>query len=112
MPQLVLFSLLAFGLSLLLVPLCRMAARRYGFVAKPRADRWHGRPTALMGGVAIAVTVLALHAGLIGLTPAPALLLAAAAMFAIGFVDDVVSLRPATKLVFEIGVASFLVFFN
>ena len=112
MPQLVLAALLAFGLSLLLVPLCRMAARRYGFVARPRADRWHGRPTALMGGVAIATTVLALHTAVIGVTPLPALLLAGAAMFAIGFVDDVVSLRPATKLVFEIGVASFLVFFN
>ena len=33
-------------------------------------------------------------------------------MFAIGLVDDLVSLRPATKLVFEIAVASFLVFFN
>ncbi len=112
MLQIVPVALLAFGLSLLLVPLCRLAARRYGFVAKPRADRWHGRPTALMGGVAIATTVLALHVAVIGVTPLSVLLLAATAMFAIGFVDDVVSLRPATKLVFEIGVASFLVFFD
>jgi len=81
-------------------------------VAKPRADRWHGRPTALLGGVAIAVTVLGLHAAVIGVTALPVLLVAGASMFAIGLLDDIVSLRPTTKLVFEIAVASFLVFFN
>ena len=29
----------------------RAAARRYGFVAKPKSDRWHKRPTAMLGGV-------------------------------------------------------------
>jgi len=112
MPNLILYSLLAFGLSLLLVPLCGMAARRYGFVARPRADRWHGKPTALMGGVAIATSVLALHVAFIGIHGLPILLIAASAMFLIGLVDDIVSLRPVTKLVLEIAVASFLVFFN
>lgn len=106
------YILIAFGLSALLVPACRYGARRFGFVARPRADRWHERPTALMGGVAIAVTVLGLHVATIGFTGLPVLLVAAAAMFAIGLVDDIVSLRPTTKLVFEIAVASFLVFFN
>ena len=106
------YALLAFGLSLVLVPLCRYVARRLGFVATPRADRWHGRPTALLGGVAIAATVLGLHVTFLGLTGLPVLLGAATAMFAIGLVDDLVSLRPATKLVFEIAVASFLVFFG
>ena len=105
-------ALLAFGLSLVLVPACRAMARRLGFVARPRADRWHGRPTALLGGVAIALTVIGLHLVFIGVHGLPVLLVAATAMFAIGLVDDVVSLRPVTKLVFEIAVASFLVFFN
>ena len=43
---------------------------------------------------------------------APVLLIGAAAMFLIGLVDDIASLKPVTKLVFEIAVASFLVFFN
>ena len=41
----------AFATALALVPICRLVARRYGLVATPRADRWHGRPTALLGGV-------------------------------------------------------------
>src|SRR3954471_10759638 len=110
MLQYVAQAALGFLLSLALVPLCRMAATRFGYVAKPRADRWHGRPTALLGGVAIATTVLGLHAAVIGVTGAPVLLVGAAAMFAVGLVDDLVSLRPVTKLVFEIAVASFFVF--
>jgi UDP-GlcNAc:undecaprenyl-phosphate GlcNAc-1-phosphate transferase len=102
----------AFVVSAVLVFVCRAVARRYGFVAAPRADRWHGRPTALLGGVGIAVTVLGLHAFFLGITTLPILLVAAASMFAIGLVDDIVSLKPVTKLVFEIAVATFLAFFN
>jgi UDP-GlcNAc:undecaprenyl-phosphate GlcNAc-1-phosphate transferase len=112
MPALALYAGIAFAVSTVLVLLCRTFARRYGFVAAPRADRWHGRPTALLGGVGIATTVLGLHLIVIGVSTIPVLLVGAAAMFAIGLIDDVVSLKPATKLVFEIAVASFLVFFN
>ncbi len=107
-----LYASLAFGVSLGLVPICRVVARKYGFVASPRADRWHGRPTAFLGGVAIAASVLSMHLVVIGVRGAPVLFVAAAAIFLIGLVDDLVSLKPVTKLVFEIGVASFLVFFN
>src|SRR5437764_306394 len=47
----------AFALSIALVPVCRHLAFRFGCVADPRADRWHGRPTALLGGVAISVSL-------------------------------------------------------
>jgi UDP-GlcNAc:undecaprenyl-phosphate GlcNAc-1-phosphate transferase len=110
--QLLLFWALAFVCSVVLVPLCRSLARKHGFVATPRADRWHGRPTALLGGVAIAATVLVLHVVLIGVAGAPVLLVGTAAMFGIGLIDDLVSLRPVSKLVCEIAVASFFVFFN
>ena len=50
--------LLAFAAALVLVPLCRLCALRLGFVAKPREDRWHTRPIALLGGVAIGMSVL------------------------------------------------------
>jgi UDP-GlcNAc:undecaprenyl-phosphate GlcNAc-1-phosphate transferase len=36
-----------------LTPLVRAFARRYGFVAVPKTDRWHKKPTAMLGGVAI-----------------------------------------------------------
>ena len=40
----------AFLVSLALVPVARHLARRYGYVAKPKKERWHKRPTPLMGG--------------------------------------------------------------
>ena len=49
--------LFAFGLSLGLVPVARLLATRSGYIAAQRADRWHQRPVALFGGVAIGLTV-------------------------------------------------------
>src|SRR5581483_1914528 len=42
-----------------LTPLVRMAARRFGFVAKPKIDRWHKKPTAMMGGLATGIAAIA-----------------------------------------------------
>lgn len=104
-------ALAAFVLSLALVPVCRALARRFGYTAKPRDDRWHRRPTALLGGVAIAITVLGLH-GLSGWRDTPVLLAGAALMFGVGLVDDLVSLKPSSKLIAEIVVAAGFVFFG
>ena len=49
----------AFVACLLLTPLVRGLSRRYGAVAQPRRDRWHQTPTALLGGIAIFVSVTA-----------------------------------------------------
>ena len=46
-------AVISFALALGLTFAVRELARRYGFVAKPKSDRWHKRPTAMMGGVAI-----------------------------------------------------------
>ena len=51
MIQLAAYALVAFATSVVLVRLCRSVAHRFGYVAVPRADRWHARPTALLGGV-------------------------------------------------------------
>lgn len=112
MLQLAAYALLSFGMSLALVPVCRYVAIWFGIVAKPRADRWHGKPTAMLGGAAIAITVLSLHALLIGVSTLPVLLVGGSVMFLIGLLDDVTSLKPTTKLVFVIAVASFFVFFR
>lgn len=52
--------LAAVAASAALVPLCRRFALGRGYVAHPREDRWHREPTALLGGVAIALATLAL----------------------------------------------------
>src|SRR5262245_59436920 len=99
-------------LSLALVPLCRMLALRRGFVARPRQDRWNRRPVALFGGVGIAVALFACAAAFGVVVEQPVLIATAAAMFAVGFTDDVLNLKPATKLIAQIALASALLFFN
>src|SRR5438128_4268960 len=103
---------LAFGLSLALVPLARRISIRLGYVARPREDRWHRRPVALFGGVAIAVVLFVCAAIFWLVTSIPVLIGAAALMFGTGFVDDVLSLKPSTKLVAQIALASVLLFFD
>ncbi|MBW3598718.1 MAG: hypothetical protein KY475_15770, partial [Planctomycetes bacterium] len=48
----------AFALSAGLTPVVRASARACGAIAKPKADRWHKKPTALLGGIAIFVAVV------------------------------------------------------
>ena len=112
MSQLVSFYCIALVASLALTPLCRLVAHRFGFVAKPSEERWHKRPTAMFGGVAIAVTTLCL-----GLALAPdarlwQLLGCGLVIAAFGLADDVLSLKPSTKLIVQITVASALLFFG
>jgi len=103
---------LALMLSLVFVPVAGMIARRIGFVAKPRPDRWHQKPVAMFGGAAIAaslfISVLIFHIH----KDVAVLAATAAAMCLIGLVDDVVSLKPATKLIAQIAGASVLLFFD
>jgi len=104
--------LLALVLSLGLVPVCRLLALRLGRVAQPRADRWHQSPVALLGGVAISVSLLAGAAVFGVLGDAPVLVICAALMFLVGLVDDLIRLKPATKLIAQIALGSALLFFE
>jgi UDP-GlcNAc:undecaprenyl-phosphate GlcNAc-1-phosphate transferase len=79
-------------------------------VAKPRQDRWHQKPTPLLGGVAIYVATLLvvlnfvhLDARLIGLVAGGTLL------FMTGLIDDWRHLRPHTKLIVQIIAACVLI---
>jgi UDP-GlcNAc:undecaprenyl-phosphate GlcNAc-1-phosphate transferase len=103
---------LALAASAALVPVCRTIATRKGFVARPHKDRWNSRPTALFGGVAIAVTVmgLALAGGDLRQLALP--LIGGFLIFIVGVADDVLSLKPTTKLIAEIAVAAMFVFFG
>jgi UDP-GlcNAc:undecaprenyl-phosphate/decaprenyl-phosphate GlcNAc-1-phosphate transferase len=112
MVELATLTLAAFLLSAGLVPVCRAVAVRFGYTATPRDDRWHQRPTALLGGVAIAVSVLGLHLTVQGPGALPVLAVGATLIFLIGLVDDLVVLKPYAKLAGEIAVASLVVFFG
>jgi UDP-GlcNAc:undecaprenyl-phosphate/decaprenyl-phosphate GlcNAc-1-phosphate transferase len=104
--------LAALGLSAVLTPACRAAARRLGFVATPRLDRWGGRPTALLGGVAIVATVFALAPAASASPKLWQLLSAGGVIAAVGLIDDVFSLKASTKLVAQVSVACLLLFFG
>ena len=104
--------LLALGLSLALVPLCRLLATRMGRVAHPREDRWHRQPVALLGGVAIGLSLFT-GAAVFGLgSQVPVLLGCALLMFLTGLIDDLVNLKPSTKLIVQIALGSVLLFFE
>ena len=97
---------------MILTPVCRHIARRAGFVAAPKDDRWHRTPTALFGGIAIAATTIGL-----GVAVGPdirlwTLLAGGAAMALFGVFDDVLTVKPSTKLVMQISLASMLVFLD
>ncbi|HEY2745683.1 MAG TPA: hypothetical protein VGL86_13705 [Polyangia bacterium] len=100
---------IALAASLVLTLLVRVAARRFKLVAAPRPDRWHKKPTALYGGVAIFVgfLVTALWLRKVPYVAGSHLLLASAAgMFLVGLIDDVVHLKPYAKLVGQIFVCT------
>lgn len=94
------FPLLAFGLAAALTPTVAWLARRWGFVARPRADRWHKKPTALLGGIAIVISVVGVALAFAPASPQVLVVLATSAMMAVlGLVDDVRHLKPYQKLV-------------
>ncbi len=104
--------LAAFGGALVLGLAATFATRalawRIGFVAKPRAERWHSRPVALAGGVGIFIA-FAIVTALVGGSLRLSVLLGTGAMFTIGLVDDVFQLKPYAKLIAQLLVASLTV---
>jgi UDP-GlcNAc:undecaprenyl-phosphate/decaprenyl-phosphate GlcNAc-1-phosphate transferase len=103
---------LGLALAVAFVPLCRVLARRKRVVAHPREDRWHRTTVPLLGGLGIGASILlgSFVTGIAGSIAVP--LTAAMLMCAVGLVDDVLSLKPATKLIAQISVASALVYFG
>jgi UDP-GlcNAc:undecaprenyl-phosphate GlcNAc-1-phosphate transferase len=104
----------ALGLSLLAIPTVRSYSLRNGRVVKPRQDRWHKKPTATMGGIAIFLASLAgLLAGLLvsgGDTGLPwGILAGSAVVFVLGIVDDYRPISPPAKLVGQILAAAVVI---
>jgi len=107
--------------ALVCTPLARRLAFRVGAVATPKSDRWHKRPTALLGGVAIAAAAVVglltamliagsgIRAETVSTRPALGIGLSAAVMFVVGLVDDLVRLRAQTKFLFQLLAGAVLV---
>lgn len=117
----------AFILSAGITPLIRLLAIKNQWIAKPKADRWHKRPTALMGGIAIFLAIvlpLVYISDITSLfhhtiptidslgTPSigAAILIGSVFLFFLGLYDDLRSIKPHNKLIAQIIVASMVVF--
>jgi UDP-GlcNAc:undecaprenyl-phosphate/decaprenyl-phosphate GlcNAc-1-phosphate transferase len=104
---------LAFALAVVLTPLVRVAARRLGVVAKPKTDRWHKQPTAMLGGVAIWAAVVISYVAIIPKTPIGwRIMIAATFLFVVGLVDDLIHTKPYQKLIGQIMGAAFIIYYG
>ena len=122
-------GILTFATASLGTFVVRHAARRYGLLAKPRADRWHQLPVALYGGVGFYPVFLLSACFLLwgGAATAPPTethwlpsypaslrlsvgwLGGSLLMFAVGLWDDRRTLRPVTKLLVQLVSASLFI---
>jgi UDP-GlcNAc:undecaprenyl-phosphate GlcNAc-1-phosphate transferase len=99
----------AFAITVMVTPIVRLAALRWGVVARPKADRWHRGDIPMLGGIAIAAGILL---PLFANRPSASdlrVMLVGVAMFGLGLVDDVLRIRPGTKLLFQIALACILI---
>lgn len=103
--------ILSFVLAISLTPLVKTLAILYGKMALPTKDRWHQKPTALLGGVAIFISfwvstwLLNPHQKLL-----VAIFPASSVLFCVGILDDFVPIKPASKLIGQILAACFMIF--
>jgi UDP-GlcNAc:undecaprenyl-phosphate GlcNAc-1-phosphate transferase len=90
-------------LAAALTPVVRALARRWGFVARPKTDRWHKRPTAMMGGVGIWLAVVATYLVLVPHTSAGWVVVGSSSfLFLVGLIDDWLHIKPYQKLIGQV----------
>ncbi len=100
-------------LALALTPLVRLLARRIGMVAKPKTDRWHKKPTAMLGGMAIWLSVVISYFGFIPRTPYGLVIIAASTfLFLVGLVDDFLHTKPYQKLIGQVMGSAFVIYYG
>ena len=121
------YPMLAFALCVIATPLVLRMAGKRGWVAKPSKDRWHSKPTAVLGGIGIYFGFIipifimsdfsAFFASVIT-TPttktlppvAPSLFFGITLVFLLGLYDDFFHIKPHTKLLGQLLTALFVTF--
>ena len=112
--QYIIYFIIPLGISLALTPMVRLFALKNVFVSYPRTDRWHKKPTALLGGVSIylAFIITVLFFLKIENKSAIGLLLGATFLFLIGLLDDKFHFTPYVKLFTQIVAGCLAIFFG
>jgi UDP-GlcNAc:undecaprenyl-phosphate GlcNAc-1-phosphate transferase len=112
-PRTLLAVAVSFVLALILTPLVRAFARRFGFIAVPKTDRWHKKPTAMLGGAVmwLSVVITSIAFSLYG-TYGKWILLGSTLLFAVGLVDDLIHIKPYQKLIGQILGSAYVVYYG
>lgn len=112
-PSNLLAAAVSFALAVVFTPLVSGLARRAGLVAKPKTDRWHKKPTAMFGGVAIWLSVTISYLILLPHTAYGwRIMIASTFLFMVGLVDDLIHVKPYQKLVGQIMGSAYIVYYG
>lgn len=100
-------------LALALTPIVRAFARSVGMIAKPKSDRWHKKPTAMLGGVAIWLSVVIGYFLFVPSSPYGWVILSASTfLFLVGLVDDLLNTKPYQKLIGQVMGSAFVIYYG
>ncbi len=103
----------SFVLTLILTPVVRAFARRVGMVAKPKIDRWHKKPTSMLGGVGIWLAVVGTYLLLLPHTPYGWVVIGSSTfLFLVGLADDIFNAKPYQKLIGQVMGAAFVIYYG
>ncbi|MFN2531717.1 MAG: glycosyl transferase [Pyrinomonadaceae bacterium] len=103
----------SFALSLIFTAVVRRLARRFGVVAKPKTDRWHKKPTAMLGGTAIWASVITTCLLLLPTTTYSWVIFRAATfLFFVGLLDDLLHIKPYQKLIGQVLGSAYVVYYG
>jgi len=104
------YGIVAIAVSASLTFAVRSFARRNGYVAKPKSDRWHKRPTAMYGGIAIFATTVLLYLLFVPKSFESNVVIAGSTfLFAVGLLDDTFGVKPYQKLIGQLIGATMIV---
>ena len=100
-------------LALVLTPIVRAFARKVGIIAAPKSDRWHKKPTAMLGGVAIWLSVVIGYFVFVPPSPYGWVILGASTfLFVVGLADDLLNTKPYQKLIGQVMGSAFVIYYG
>ncbi len=103
--------LVSFGLCALIIPWVIKLATYKNWVVVPRQDRWHKKPTALMGGIGIFISY-SITVFIFGFDHLNWMIyFAGLVIFLIGLFDDLKEIKPIIKLICQV-ICSFALIYH
>jgi len=111
--NLFLVTVVSFLSAVILTYIMSGYARRRGLVAKPKSDRWHKKPTAMFGGVAIFLTTLLMYLLFVPKTKESLIIMSGSSfLFLVGLIDDFLNIKPYQKLIGQLIGAAIVIGFR